>query len=340
MQLLVQPEDNVFPLLKAVKRARRTIDMHIFRLDRGEIEKELKAAVARGVVVRTLIAHTNARGEKGLRKLEQRLLAIGATVSRTADDLVRYHGKIMIVDRVTLFVLGFNFTALDMDKTRSLGIATRKRTLVQEALRLFEADFDRRPYTGGAKGLVVSPVNARERLGAFIKKAKQQLLIYDGALTDDGMIRLIQERIEKGVDVKIIGKVEKRHDGVEAAQYAGRRMHVRAMVRDGRAAFVGSQSLRKLELDARREIGVIVNDAKITKRMREVFESDWAHTAMGKKRAKAEAKAVEKKAKGNAKEEKKPKSNGKKGEGKGEVSKKADDVRVETDARAKGLAAA
>jgi hypothetical protein len=33
------------------------------------------------------------------------------------------------------------------------------------------------------------------------------------------------------------------------------RLHVRAMARDGDAAFVGSQSLRALELDGRREVG-------------------------------------------------------------------------------------
>ncbi len=188
MKLLVQPEDGVFPVLKAIGKARRSIDMHIFRLDHKEIEKALRAAVARGVVVRTLIAHTNARGEKGLRKLEQRLLDAGATVSRTDDDLVRYHGKMMIVDGVWLYVFAFNLTRLDLDRSRSLGIATRKRALVQEALRLFEADFDRKPYTGGAKDFLVSPVNARERLGAFLKGAKKQLLIYDAALTDNKMI--------------------------------------------------------------------------------------------------------------------------------------------------------
>ena len=39
-------------------------------------DKAIKSAVKRGVAVRTLIAHTNSGGEKGLRKLEQRLLAI------------------------------------------------------------------------------------------------------------------------------------------------------------------------------------------------------------------------------------------------------------------------
>ena len=56
------------------------------------------------------------------------------------------------------------------------------------------------------------------------------------------------------------------------------RLHVRAMVRDGSAAFVGSQSLRKLELDGRREVGVIVSDTAIAKRMQEVFEADWLKT--------------------------------------------------------------
>src|SRR5512134_3807527 len=168
VQLLIQPEDGVFPLLKAIRGARRSIDLHVFRLAYKEVEKALAAAVARGVVVRTLIAHTSGRGEKGLRKLEQRLLAMGATVSRTADDLLRYHGKIMIIDGTTLYVLAFNLVHLDIDRSRSLGVATRKRELVKEALRVFEADFDRKPYTGGARNLLVSPVNARERLAAFL----------------------------------------------------------------------------------------------------------------------------------------------------------------------------
>jgi phosphatidylserine/phosphatidylglycerophosphate/cardiolipin synthase-like enzyme len=58
MELMVQPEDGIKPILDAIEGAKRTIDMHIFRLDRKVIEKALAAAVKRGVVVRTLIAHT------------------------------------------------------------------------------------------------------------------------------------------------------------------------------------------------------------------------------------------------------------------------------------------
>ena len=69
------------------------------------------------------------------------------------------------------------------------------------------------------------------------------------------------------------------------------RLHVRAMVRDCDTAFVGSQSLRALELDGRREVGLITRDEKIVKRIVEVFEADWAKTDLGQKELKIGAKA-------------------------------------------------
>jgi cardiolipin synthase len=281
MQLLVQPDDGLGPILRAIQGARRSIDIHIFRLDRKLIEKALRDAIGRGVTVRTLIAHTARGGEKALRKLEQRLLEIGATVSRSADDLVRYHGKIMIVDREKMFVLGYNLTRNDIDRSRSLGIATRKSDLVLEALKLFEADFDRNPYAGNARDFLVSPQNARERLTALLKGARRELLIY-GQVTDNATIRVLEERVRKGVEVRIIGKVERGHN-LSAQKYPGPRLHVRAVVRDRRRAFVGSMGLRRLELDSRREIGVIVRDPKVVKKLVEVFDSDWVETTAGKK---------------------------------------------------------
>jgi cardiolipin synthase A/B len=89
VKLIVQPEAGVVPVVNAIKSARKSIDIFIFRFDRDEVEKALAAAVQRGVTVRALIAHTNRGGEARLRKLEQRLLAAGVLVSRSADDLVR-----------------------------------------------------------------------------------------------------------------------------------------------------------------------------------------------------------------------------------------------------------
>src|ERR1700752_1431900 len=139
VKLIVQPDAGIVPGVQAGRRAKKLVAIWIFRFDRWERERELEAAVRRGVKVRALIAHTNRGGETRLRKLEQRLLAQGITVARTADDLLRYHGKFLIADD-TLHVFGLNFTKLDIDKSRSFAIATRDHRTVHEACKLFEAD--------------------------------------------------------------------------------------------------------------------------------------------------------------------------------------------------------
>src|SRR5215469_17427893 len=105
VRLIVEPEDGVKPLIDAIDGAKKSVEIAIFRFDRKEIEHALENAVRRGVFVHALIADTNRNGEKNLRKLEMRLLAKGMTVARTSDDLVRYHGKVMIIDRKELYIL-------------------------------------------------------------------------------------------------------------------------------------------------------------------------------------------------------------------------------------------
>ncbi|HEU4699042.1 MAG TPA: phospholipase D-like domain-containing protein [Gemmatimonadales bacterium] len=280
-RLLVQPDDDARPLLDAIGAARRRIDMYIFRLAYPRLEQALAQAVQRGVEVRTLIAHTGSMGEEALRKLELRLLGLGATVSRTDEDLLRYHGKMLVIDAAELYVLGYNFTRRDIDRSRSLGIATRDPALVAEGLRLFEADFTRRTYTAGLETFVVSPLNSRAALLALIEGAERQLLIYDPRLSDNLMQAALEKRALAGVEVRVIGKVEKRLQAVQAERFPGERLHVRAIVQDGRRAFVGSQSLRRAELERRREIGVIVDDRPVIAGIVEVFERDWARTPSG-----------------------------------------------------------
>ncbi|HET7698654.1 MAG TPA: phospholipase D-like domain-containing protein [Vicinamibacterales bacterium] len=277
MKLIVEPEGGIGPILRAIAQAKSAIDIVIFRLDCRSVTRHLEDAVRRGVLVRAMIARKHRGHSRDLRKLERRLLRSGVILSRTAGDLVRYHGKMMIVDRRILHVYGFNYTRRDYE-SRSFGIETTDPALVREALKLFDADAARRPYRPGHRDLVVSPANSRERLAAFIRGARRQLLIYDPRFSDRDMHDLIAERSGAGVDVRVIGKVRHLRSPLAIEKFPGFRLHVRAIIRDGTHAFVGSQSLGPIELDRRREVGVIVRDAAIVRRMRSVFEGDWSQT--------------------------------------------------------------
>jgi phosphatidylserine/phosphatidylglycerophosphate/cardiolipin synthase-like enzyme len=281
MGLLVLPDEGLHPVVSAIRRARTSIRITIFRCDLPEVEKALAAAVARGVAVHALIAHTNRAGERLLRRLELRLLGTGITVSRTADDLVRYHDKLLVVDDRVLFVLGFNFTRADVGQRRSMGIVTRKRQAVAAAVQLFEADAARQPLPSGTSELVISPLNARARLAKLIRAARRTLWLYDPEAIDRALLRALAERAAAGVDVRVIGRVGAAGKGLACDAMPGMRLHLRAILRDDRELFVGSQGLRTLELERRREVGIVVRDRAAIKRFRGVFEQDWAQTKPG-----------------------------------------------------------
>lgn len=283
MKLIIQPGDGVGQLIGAIKNAKRSVEVALFRFDHKEIEAALKAAAAqKSVKVTALIASVNRGGEKNLRKLETRFLEAGITVARSADDLVRYHDKFLLVDRRILFVLSFNFTHLDIDHSRGFGIVTKNAKWVQEAGKLFEADCTRSPYASGMETFVVSPANSRKVLGTFLKRAKKQLLIYDPKISDKEMLRIFHDRAKAGVEIRIIGKVAANWE-LAAQKPSKCRLHTRTIIRDHHQAFIGSQSLRSAELDMRRELGLIVRDAKIVKKLAETFESDWNYKSAAKK---------------------------------------------------------
>jgi cardiolipin synthase len=281
VKLIIEPDAGVAPLLAAIKSAKKSVEIAIFRFDRRDVEAALKAAAAtKRVGVTAVIAFANRGGEQTLRKLELRFLDAGIIVARSANDLIRYHAKYILIDRRVLYVLSFNFTRLDIDHSRGFGIVTTNANWVHEATRLFEADSGRTTYVPAKKTdtFVVSPTNSRKALGTFLRGAKTQLLIYDPKISDPEMRRILQERAKAGVEIKVIGSVAGRVD-FDVQKLGGRRLHTRTIIRDRRQAFVGSQSLRTAELDFRRELGLIIRNAQAVRKLIETFESDWTSTS-------------------------------------------------------------
>src|SRR5262249_60602263 len=118
-------------------------------------------------------------------------------------------------------------------------IATKHRTSVQEALRLFEADCMRRPHIPSPRSrLVVSPVSARRALERFLRSARRDLAIYDLRIRDPTMVRILQERSKKSVRVRVIGKAGKLNGPIEVRTLTGPPLHVRALLRHRDRALV------------------------------------------------------------------------------------------------------
>jgi hypothetical protein len=133
-----------------------------------------------------------------------------------------------------------------------------------------------------------------------LKAARKELLVYCAEISDVAMIRLLQQRVADGVHVRIIGRVTRKNTQLEIHK-PPMRLHTRTFIRDGECAFIGSQGLRKIELDSRREIGIVFRHPAIVKKLAEVFEEDWALPEPEKKLPSIERPPAEKVAKRVAK---------------------------------------
>ncbi len=79
------------------------------------------------------------------------------TIDRTDDDLVRYHGKVLVIDNRRAFVLGFNYTCQDIRESRSFGVMTAQKRVVAQIQQLIAADSTRNTFEGALPNLVISP---------------------------------------------------------------------------------------------------------------------------------------------------------------------------------------
>jgi phosphatidylserine/phosphatidylglycerophosphate/cardiolipin synthase-like enzyme len=96
------------------------------------------------------------------------------------------------------------------------------------------------------------------------------------------------------VEIKIIGRLGKKAATLNARRLEEIRLHTRTIIRDRKDAFVGSQSLRKLELDSRRELGLIVKERGVISKLVETFEKDWGANQAQAEKAKPAAREKQK----------------------------------------------
>ena len=100
-------------------------------------------------------------------------------------------------------------------------------------------------------------------------------MIYDPEISDPAMLHLLDTSAQAGVDIKVIGRVSRGSSKLAVRKLSTMRLHTRTIIRDGVQAFIGSQSLREMELGSRREVGIIFRDKKIVNKLAKIFRDDW-----------------------------------------------------------------
>ncbi|HYP26180.1 MAG TPA: phospholipase D-like domain-containing protein [Blastocatellia bacterium] len=283
LSLIIQPGDSFFPIVDAIDSATKSIKMTIFRMDDPIVLDALSYAVTRSVKVQALVAPTSKGWTKRNKKLGDNLAKLGVEVRMPRvkkDRIKRYHYKIMMIDDSQSLILTFNPTQKNLHYARDFGLLIRDNEVTTELNRLFDADWHGQPFRPLDLPLVISPDNSRKKMMELINSATRTIRILDAKIEDQQVLGLLLRKASSGCDVKIISRDTFYHQVVpnfHVKKLARYKLHAKCVVIDGARFFVGSQNLRAVSLDRRREVGIVVEDDAMSRRIERVFDEDWAH---------------------------------------------------------------
>ncbi|MEI8244314.1 MAG: phospholipase D-like domain-containing protein [Lentisphaerota bacterium] len=294
MQLIVEPDDGIEPILSLIASTKKKLDIKQFKFTEPSLIMATINAMQRGVHVRVMLNPTLSTGERDNDESFKQLDAAGVAVRWTNPAFQVTHEKSLVSDGAQALISSFNFAPKYFEKTRDYGILTSIPSLVNEISACFESDWERKPFSPNPEiPLVWSIGDARQRLSDFISSAEETLEVQHIKYVEGILLERIVEAQHRGVHVLVltgglhgipIRDVPETCASLRILHRAGVKvhaqkhpaLHAKLMIADGKRALLGSTNLHRHAFELRRELSVIVDDEFIISRLRAVFAADWA----------------------------------------------------------------
>jgi len=292
LSLIVEPGQGLSAIDRDVAAARTSVDVTMYELADTTIEDELVADARRGVAVRVLL-NGGYYGRGGFPENDAAagyLRANGVAVRNTPAAFALTHQKTITIDGRTSLVMTLNLTSRYYASSRDFVVLDTRPADVAAIEAVFDADWDGASITpsAGSGELVWAPGALAEQL-ALIAAARSTLAIENEEMGDGEIVAALCASGRRGVQVHVVmtyaaqwrGAFEQLAAcGVEVRTYAQDAplyIHAKAIVVDGREAFVGSQNFSWTSLEANRELGVVTTDRAIVSGVAATLAGDYAH---------------------------------------------------------------
>ena len=285
LEVHVLPDEGEAPLAGELAKATRTIRVMVYEMGYGAVLDALKERAGKGITVSVILDV----GQKSInQKYFDQLTQAGAAVHWSDPRFPYMHAKTYVVDEAVAVISTGNYLVSNVLKERNYVAIDRDADDVATVVSLFDADFAGKEPDLTCTRLLVSPLNARDRLLALIDSATKTLDIESMQFADTAVRTAVANRVAAGVTVRVIladpGWIDTNTDAaaflaatkVPAKYLTSPTIHVKAIVVDGARAYVGSENVSYTSLSKNREIGLISDQVDMIATMNKTFESDWA----------------------------------------------------------------
>ena len=265
--------------------ARKSVLVECYLISDPTIVQALQSARQRGCDVRVLMEEAPFGGFSMNQTIRNQLRSSGIDASWGNRVYSFTHAKYVVIDGVVAWIMTANLSKSAFDKNREILVRTGNQTVVGDLVRIFWADRRRSPCTVGP--LVVSPVNARQRLRALLRESRHRVDIASEVFDDEEIRGVLEDLASRGVVVRVlvaapeniaanaVTRSQLEGTGVTVRYLESPYLHAKYIVVDGRLAYVGSHNLSAGSLDENREVGFITDDCMVLSTLETTFSGDW-----------------------------------------------------------------
>lgn len=284
-KLLILPNKGVQEsLLRTIETAKKRVWVEMYTWTDTKMLDAVVRASKRWVDVRVILER-NVYGTPGINRKVFDILD-DANVSVVYADNHRYtftHAKFWIIDE-KYFISTGNWTVSFFTKNRDAIFVDSDRRILDFLEEMFLADYAHRAFLDLGSipsGMIISPLNSRERIENIINGTKKEVSIYVQTLTDESILASIEKLIEVGVTVHVCvadnKEVKEKFLNVQYPVAFVRKpyLHGKFILRDGEWIFLGSQNFTKNSLENNREVGFFTSqNPSLYTELHALFEQD------------------------------------------------------------------
>lgn len=284
-EVFVGPDGIEDRLMTYIEGATDELYVMMYLLTLDQFVDAFIAAHERGVDVRILLD----RDHEGNVDSRNALLAAGVPVRISPESFTHSHSKVFLIDGDTALVMSGNLNYYSMVSERNYGIVNTDADDIADIRAIFESDWlDDGSFPDlSCTRLLVSPINARQRVLDHINGAIDTLDMTVMYISDDSVRTAVVDAAERGVAVRVLladpSWIDDNYTTADTLAAAGIpvrflyafQLHAKLVIADG-VPLIGSQNMSFTSLNRNREIGAIVGAESAAQVARQQLESDWA----------------------------------------------------------------
>jgi len=316
-RIAIFPESGRTFFTQAISEAKHEIRIESCLLEDPIVLESLQKALSHGIKVRAIVDRTRYKDHPSERdNLKKFFVESGGELHTSNAIFPNTISKFLVIDDHS-FIIGS--TCLDsstIEHYRDFDYLGKGHEEITDLIRLFETDWSHSAEPGErsaqfnptppvfSKNIMVSPVNAVDRMVHLLQGAEKSVDIYTELLGNPTLESELANLILIGVHVRIITPHKITRFNIEVAERqtealirlkgAGADIHVsesnidadhpyihgRAIIIDQSLVALGSISLAPDSINANRGVDILVKDPEIIRSLSAIFEKDFKATTL------------------------------------------------------------